>query len=96
MTSAKRSNERRSAAGRPDDTAHETIAAGLERDRLEHRARRIERVLTALEERAVYRHAVTGITPTPLEHAIADFRRELGRVRRRLSELRARSNLGRT
>ena len=34
-----------------------------------------------------YRHAVAGTTPAPLRSAIADFRLELGRLRRRLAEL---------
>jgi hypothetical protein len=65
----------------------QTLASRLERDRLLHRAHRIERVLAALQDRAVYRHAVVGTTPAPLQSAIADVRIELGRLRRRLSEL---------
>ena len=60
----------------------------LERERLEHRARRMERVLSSLQDRALYRYAVTGATPPPLWHAIADFRIELAMIRRRLAELR--------
>ena len=76
---------------RPGDTAGvtspPTIATHLERDRLAHRARRIELVLAALKERAVYRSGPGGRTPAPLERAIADFGIELRRLRRRLAEL---------
>jgi hypothetical protein len=67
----------------------ETITSRLERDRLEYRAHRIERVVSALEDRAIYRHATSGVTPGPLDRAIADFHTELARIRGRLSELRA-------
>jgi hypothetical protein len=64
-----------------------TIADSLEVERLRHRAHQLERVLAALRDRAVYRHAVTGSTPAPLERAIADFAIELGKIRRRLGDL---------
>lgn len=64
-----------------------TIALQLERDRLEHRVRRIELVTSALRDRAVYRHAVMGTTPLPLRAAIEDFEIELAAMRRRLNEL---------
>jgi hypothetical protein len=63
-----------------------TIATELEHERLRHRARQIERVLSALRDRAVYRHAVTGTTPSGLRRAIADFGVELESIRRRLAE----------
>ncbi len=63
------------------------MAHRLERDRLEQRIRRIERVTAALRDRAVYRHAVMGTTPLPLRHAIGEFEVELAGMRRRLSEL---------
>ena len=62
-------------------------ASTIERDRLLDRARRIERVLEALRERALYRDTVDGRTPAPLTTVISDFGVELGRLRRRLSEL---------
>lgn len=62
-----------------------TIARELEQERLRHRARQIERVVSALRDRAVYRHAVTGATPPALRRAIADFGVELDSIRRRLS-----------
>jgi len=46
-----------------------------DRDRLEHRARRIELAIAALRDRAVYRHAVTGTTPPPLDRATGRHRR---------------------
>ncbi len=67
----------------------DTISIRLERDRLEHRMRRIERVTSALRDRAVYRHAVMGTTPPPLRRAIADFELELIGMRRRLDDLQA-------
>lgn len=62
-----------------------TIASELERERLRHRALQIERVMSALRDRAVYRHAVTGTTPPPLTRAISDFGIELESIRRRLA-----------
>jgi hypothetical protein len=62
-----------------------TIARELEQERLRHRARQIERVMSALSDRAVYRHDVTGTTPPGLRRAIADFGIELDVIRRRLS-----------
>jgi hypothetical protein len=67
----------------------QTIGIELERQRLRHREQRMERVLSALHDRAVYRHAVSGETPRPLRQAIAEFGRELNHVRRRLAEVSA-------
>ncbi len=67
--------------------SQDAVAAGVDRDGLERRARRIELVMLALRDRAVYRHAVTGATPTPLHQAIAAFELELGGIRRRLGQL---------
>jgi hypothetical protein len=63
-----------------------TIARQVERERLDHRARQIERVMSALRDRAVYRHTVTGTTPPALRRAISDFGVELDSIRRRLSQ----------
>jgi len=65
----------------------DTVARSIDRDRLEHRVRRIELAIAALRDRAVYRHAVTGTTPPPLHCAIEDFETELGGVRQQLSKL---------
>lgn len=62
-----------------------TIAREFEQERLHHRARQIERVMSALRDRAVYRHTVTGTTPPALKRAISDFGGELDSIRRRLS-----------
>lgn len=43
--------------------------------------------MNALRDRAVYRHEITGTTPPPLGSAMADFNRELVRVKRRLTQL---------
>jgi hypothetical protein len=64
-----------------------TVAPWLERDRLERRVRRIELAIAALRDRAVYRHAVTGTTPPPLDGAIKDFETELFGVRQQLNKL---------
>jgi hypothetical protein len=63
------------------------IATDLTRQRLEHRATRLEHVISALEDRAVYRQSTGAVLPKPLRRAIADFRIELARVRHRLGEL---------
>ena len=62
-----------------------TIARELEQERLHDRARQIERVMSALRDRAVYRHTDTGTTPPALRRAISDFGVELDSIRRRLS-----------
>jgi hypothetical protein len=63
------------------------IAPTLERQRLEQRIKRLTLVIAALEDRLVYREALTGGTPRPLRRAIADFRVGLAGRRRRLREL---------
>jgi hypothetical protein len=62
------------------------IATDLERSRLEHRARRIERALLVL--RGHRDRADVGRRPPALEQAIAEFGEELGAVKARLRELR--------
>jgi hypothetical protein len=60
-----------------------TLGAQLERTRLEHRARRIERVLVVLRhQRQDARDR--GRVPAGLDHAIVGFGEELGDVRGRL------------
>ena len=68
-------------------TQPQTFGSRVERDRLLDRAQPIERVLAALQDRAVQRDMTMGGTPPPMRRAIADFRIELSRLRRRLSEL---------
>lgn len=64
-----------------------SLGAALERQRLEHRARRLERVLAALDDRRLYRERADGATPPALREAIHDFRTELEAVERRLELL---------
>jgi hypothetical protein len=60
-----------------------TIRADLERDRLEDRAARLDRVVTALRARARAYDAT--MVPPPLRRSLTDFERELGAVRARLT-----------
>ena len=63
-----------------------TLGAQLERTQLEHRARRIERVLVVLRhQRRQARDR--GRTPAGLDDAIAGFGAELGGVRSRLQAM---------
>jgi hypothetical protein len=64
-----------------------SLGAALERQRLEHRARRLLRVIAALDERRLYRERSDGATPAALREAIAGFQSELGEVERRLALL---------
>jgi hypothetical protein len=68
------------------DVTTSTIGAALERRRLEHRARRVQRVLAALDERVAERRG-SGPVPGALREAIRDFERELRSVHRRLDAL---------
>jgi anti-sigma factor RsiW len=60
-----------------------TLRADLERDRLEDRAARLDRVVTALRARA--RAYDDTMVPPPLRRSLTDFERELGAVRERLT-----------
>lgn len=64
----------------------QSLGVDLERIRLQHRARRIERVLDVLRERRALSRQ-TGPRPAALDQAIAGFGEELGSVRRRLRAL---------
>jgi anti-sigma factor RsiW len=64
-------------------TAPATLGAHLERDRLEERAARLDRVITAL--RARVRAYDDGAVPPPLSHSLTDFEHELSRVQSRLA-----------
>ena len=61
-----------------------SLGAALERQRLEHRRRRLERVLLALEDRRTFREESDGSVPPALREAIGGFRQELDAVERRL------------
>jgi hypothetical protein len=63
-----------------------SIGAALERSRLEHRARRIEQVLSALKERRDL-GPQTGGRPASLDQAIAGFGAELSAVRAQLRRM---------
>jgi hypothetical protein len=68
-----------------------TVGSRREADRLRHRTRQIERVVTALRDRAAYRKRVDGATPQALDRAIADFDIELNTAKDRLRVLERRS-----
>lgn len=64
-----------------------SIGAALERQRLEHRQRRLKRVLAALDDRRMFREEADGSVPPALREAIHGFRQELDSVERRLELL---------
>jgi hypothetical protein len=64
-----------------------SLGSALERRRLEHRIRRVKRVLAALEDRTMLRPREDGIPPA-LTEAVRDFSADLRRLNRRLTELR--------
>jgi hypothetical protein len=61
-----------------------SLGSTRERDRLEHRTRRMERVIRELRGRADERRRHDGHVPAPLGLAIRGFEDELRRMRRRL------------
>lgn len=63
-----------------------TLGAELERDRLETRAARLDRVIAALRARA--RAYDDRPVPRPLRHSLMDFQRERRVVRERLASAR--------
>lgn len=64
-----------------------TLGYALERQRLEHRIRRVQEVLGALEDRVTLRGREHG-PPPGLTAAVRDFSTELSSLNRRLAELR--------
>lgn len=66
--------------------ARAQLGTQLLRQRLEHRAARLEHVLLALRERVDARQA-DGMVPPPLLAAIEGFEDELQRVRQQLHDL---------
>jgi hypothetical protein len=64
-----------------------TLAADLERRRIEQRATRIDAVVRELRLRARFHRERHGQVPAPLRHAIAGFLLELRALDRRLGEL---------
>jgi hypothetical protein len=66
-----------------------TLGARLERDRLQERAARLDRVVGALRARA--RAYDDAAVPPPLSHSLTDFQRELEAARARLAAPRTAS-----
>jgi hypothetical protein len=64
-----------------------TLAADLERQRLEQRAARMRAVVRELRIRAGYHLNRHGEVPRPLRHAIGGFVVELRAIDRRIGEL---------
>ena len=64
-----------------------SLGAALERQRLEHRQRRLKRVLAALDDRRMFREEADRTVPPALREAIHGFRQELDSVERRLELL---------
>jgi hypothetical protein len=63
---------------------HITLGAKLERERLQHKERRLESVVRELHQRAEARRRQAGFVPAPLGHALRDFELELRSLRERL------------
>lgn len=61
-----------------------SLGADLEQDRLEERAARLDRVVTALRARA-RSYEDSDRVPAPLSRSLHDFQRELEAVRERLT-----------
>ena len=68
-------------------TVTRTLAATLERDRLEHRASRAVIALAALRERAREHRSELGGAPMHVRQAIADFEAQLAATNTRLRDL---------
>jgi hypothetical protein len=68
-------------------TTRMSVRQELERARLEHRARRLRLVVSALRERSLAA-AQHGSVPPALQRALMDFSGELAEVRARLGRLR--------
>ena len=66
-----------------DALPNDSLGSELERERLEHRARRLSLVVALLRERASS-SSYGGTVPPGLQQAIANFSAELSRVRDRL------------
>ena len=68
-------------------TTARTLAATLERDRLEHRVSRVVIALAALRERAREHRSELGGAPMHIRKAIADFEAQLTAINTRLRDL---------
>jgi len=80
----------RTLATPPRDPAHavnrEPIGVTLERDRLAHRAWRLELAIRSLQRIADTRTTKTSTIPEPLRNAMHAFSLELHEVQRRLTQ----------
>ncbi len=68
-------------------TSSRTLAAALERDRLEHRLRRVGVAIAALRGRAGEHQDELGAPPKPIQEAIAYFEARMAAINERLQEL---------
>jgi hypothetical protein len=64
-----------------DRPIQNTLASRLERDRIRHRAERLQRVLDRLHERVTDVHSSGLSVPAPLWQAILSFERQLAEDR---------------
>lgn len=70
----------------PRPEQHLTLASELEARRLEHRARRLDLVVEALQDR-VHAYRRNGHVPAPLQDAVTELSRRLRDDRARLAAL---------
>ncbi len=68
-------------------TSTHTLAATLERDRLERRVSRIAVAVAALRQRASEHQRELGPAPQPIRQAIADFEAQIAALNARLRDL---------
>jgi hypothetical protein len=64
-----------------------SLGAALERDRLEHRARRMTFAVGSLRQRATESERKLGATPRHLQQIIVDFEAQIEAMNARLREL---------
>jgi hypothetical protein len=64
-----------------------SLGAALERDRLEHRARRMTFAVGSLRQRAIATERELGATPRHLQQIIVDFEAEIEAMNARLRDL---------
>jgi hypothetical protein len=64
-----------------------SLGAALERDRLEHRARRMTFAVGSLRQRATESERELGATPRHLQQVIVDFEAQIEAMNARLREL---------
>jgi hypothetical protein len=64
-----------------------TLGEDLERDRLEHRVRRVTVAIAVLRQLATEQRHELGATPRHLRHAIVDFEDQIQAINARLLDL---------